>query len=647
MFPSRTVRTGVRLALCLATVTAAATATAQITVSSVGLFRDNEGPNTVGAGSGDNLTVSARFVQPNLSTSGFASNPALPGVKVPLSNLFLSGNGFFSRNFAADVLPNGGGTLDTPWTVTLQSRGLAAQFVSNGLAGVGQLPLLSDLQTTGTDLAPLLQWSTVVTATPYDTVRLSIYDERTDQLVWSERQVAAAGATSYALPSGLLAPGTEYSFRVLLWDEQPGVGLVNRSSTYVNRTTDSSAVSLGSLGLTQAGVDSSTSLVAGSNSFANASLGIGTSLGNASVRLASGTILDALFLNLGTSNTRTGTLVIDGTRATLTGGTLVPSSGASTTSGGHANIGRFLGSQGFITVMGGGELQIKANGLAGAGMNIGRDAGSFGIARVEGAGSRIAVEGPTLALPTASGNGLVQVGREGDGRLLVLDGGQVTNAAAGESWIGRLAGSRGAVQVAGNGSRFEAGTTLSVGVVGEGLLQVDSGGLAKAGTFLIGPKGVVTGNGGTLEGLVKVQGGVFSPGNSPGRIRIVGDLVVESGTLLLEALADGQIDGIDVTGTVSIAAGVSFDVMLGFAPTGAPLDFITATGGVTLAPGFAGPQVFALLGSDAPQGAMVDVRIGTQTFNVAVTTPVPEPAAWATLLLGLAALTLRQRKVRG
>lgn len=642
MFPSRSVRAFARYAMTLVALTVAATATAQISVSSILLFRDNEGPNTVGAGTGDNLTVSVRNVAPNLSTTGYASHPALPGVQVPLLNVFLSSYGFFSRSFVADVVQDGGGTLVTPWNVTLQSRSFAAQFSTNGLAGVGQLPRLSNLQITGTDLAPLLQWSPVVTDTPYDAVRLSIYDERTNQLVWSERQVAAAGTTSYALPSGLLAPGTEYSFRVFLWDEQPGVGLVNRSSTYVNRTTAASAVSLGSLGMTQAGVDSNISLVAGSNSFANASLGIGTNLGNASARLSAGTTLDALFLNLGTSNTRTGTLVIDGSRATFTGGTLVPSSGASTTSGGYANIGRVSGSQGFLTVMGGGELQLKSNGLLGPGMNIGRDAGSLGIVRVEGAGSRIVVEG--LAQPSVNtfDNGVFQVGRSGDGRLLVLDGAQVINAAAGESWIGRNAGSRGAVQVAGNGSRFEAGATLSIGALGEGLLQVDSGGLAKAGTFFIGPNGIVTGNGGTLQGLVKLQGGVFSPGNSPGRITIVGDLVVESGTLLLEALAAGQIDGIDVTGTVSIAAGVSFDVMLGYAPGSAPLDFITATGGVTLAPGFAGPQVFALLGSNAPQGALVDVRIGGQTFNVAVTTPVPEPAAWATLLLGLAALRLRR-----
>jgi len=646
MFHSRSVRATARLAVGMVALAAAATASAQITVSSVGLFRDNEGPNTVGAGSGDNLTVTARNVSPNLTTVGYASHPTLPGVQVPLANLFLSGNGFFSRSFAADVLQSGGGTLDTPWTVTLQNRGVASQWSSNGLVGVGQLPLLSNLQISGTDLSPVLQWSPVVTTTPYDAVRLSIYDERTNQLIWFERAVAAVGATSYALPSGLLAPGTEYSFRVFLWDEQPGIGPVNRSSTYVNLTTAATAVSLGTLRRTQAGEDAALTLVAGANSFPDANLTLGTGAGNGSARLSAGTTLDALFLNLGTANTRTGTLIIDGTRATFTGGTLVPPTGVSTTQGGFATVGRVSGSQGFLTVMGGGELQLKSNGFLVSGLTAGREAGSFGVVRVEGAGSRIVVEGPLPSAAVASDNGILQIGRAGDGRLLVLGGGQVINAPAGESWIGRFDGSRGAVQVSGIGSRFEAGTVLNIGAAGEGLLQVDSGGLAQAGTFIIGPKGIVTGNGGTLQGLVKLQGGVFSPGNSPGRITIVGDFVVESGTLLLEALSAGQIDGIDVTGTVSIGAGVSFDVMLGFAPGGAPLDFITATGGVTLAPGFAGPQVFALLGSSAPLGAMVDVRIGGQTFNVAVTTPVPEPAAWATLLLGLAAVGLRRRASR-
>ena len=72
----------------LALAALATSASAQITIGSAGLFRDHEGPNTVGAGSGDNLTVTVRNVSPNLSTFGYASHPALPGVKVPLTNLF-------------------------------------------------------------------------------------------------------------------------------------------------------------------------------------------------------------------------------------------------------------------------------------------------------------------------------------------------------------------------------------------------------------------------------------------------------------------------------------------------------------------------------------------------------------------------------
>jgi len=241
-------------------------------------------------------------------------------------------------------------------------------------------------------------------------------------------------------------------------------------------------------------------------------------------------------------------------------------------------------------------LQLSANGFATPGMNIGRDAGSFGAVRVEGTGSRIIVEG--LALPSATllQNGLIQVGRAGDGRLQILDGGLVRNAANGESLIGAQAGSRGFVQVAGAGSRFETGQQLQIGVLGEGVLQVDSGGLAQAGTFIVGRGGVISGDGGVLEGLVRIQGGTLAPGNSPGRLTIVGDLVIDSGTLLLEALDAGQIDGIDVQGTVSIGAGVNFDVLLGFAPS-STLDFLTATGGIHLAPGFAGPRDYTLLAS--------------------------------------------------
>jgi T5SS/PEP-CTERM-associated repeat protein len=635
-----------RWPLGLAAVLLAASASAQITISSAGLFRDNEGPNTVGAGSGDNLTVTVRNVSPNLGTFGYASHPALPGVRVPLTNVFLSPNGFVSRSFAADVLPGGGGTLDTPWTVTLQSRGNAAQWTTNALTGVGRLPQLVNLQVTGTDLAPTLQWNAVSTSTPYDEVRLSIYDERTDQLVWVERVIGPTGATSYTLPAGLLAPGTEYSFRVFLWDNEPGVGLVNRSSTYVNRATSDAALSLGTLRRIQAGVDAALVLASGVNSHPNASVELGVSTGNGAARLTAGTTLDATFLNLGMSTGRTGTLFVDGARATFNGGTVVTVGGSTSTGGGFATIGRANGSQGLLTVLGGGELQLSANGFATPGMNIGRDAGSFGAVRVEGTGSRIVVEG--LAPPSATlfQNGLIQVGRAGDGRLQILDGGLVRNAANGESLIGAQAGSRGFVQVAGAGSRFEAGQQLQIGVLGEGVLQVDNGGLAQAGTFIVGRGGVISGDGGVLEGLVRMQGGTLAPGNSPGRLTIVGDLVIDSGTLLLEALDAGQIDGIDVQGTVSIGAGVNFDVLLGFAPS-STLDFLTATGGIHLAPGFAGPRVYALLGSGAPTVGSVSVVIGTQSFDVPVTTPVPEPAGWALLLAGLVALRWRHLRASG
>jgi T5SS/PEP-CTERM-associated repeat protein len=636
----------VRAVLALACSLAATAVPAQVSITSLSVFRDNEGANAVGAGSGDNLTVSVRGVSPNLSTVGFASNAALPGLQVPLKNVFLSNVGFFTRTFAADVLFGGGGVVDTPWTVTLQNRNVVAQWTTNSLASVGQLPMLQNLQVTGSDLAPTLQWSPVATAVPYDEVRLSIYDIATTQLVWTERVVATAGSSSYTLPPGLLAPGNAYSFRVYLWDTQPGVGLVNRSSTYVDRTTSASAVGLGTLRVVQGGVDAPLLLAAGANSLPNGSVWIGTGDGDGSARLGPGTSLDTQFLNLGLASGRTGTLVIDGGRSTLTGGTWVAVGGATTSGGGFATIGRSSGSQGFLKVVGGGELVLAANGFASPGFTVGRDAGSAGDVRVQGAGSRIVVQGLDPASATAADNGALMVGRSGDGRLTVTAGGQVLNAAAGETWIGRFAGSRGYVRVAGTGSLFDAGLRLQVGPAGEGVLRVEDGGRVAAGSILIGPGGVLTGDGGTLQGLVKLQGGLLAPGNSPGRLTIVGDLVIESGTLQLEALSAAGIDGIDVQGAVSIAAGVAFEVMLGYAPSGGTLDFITATGGVTLAPGFGGPQVFALAGSAAPLGGTVTVSIGGQTFAAPVTAPVPEPGSWALFGLGLAAVAARLRPRR-
>ena len=202
------------LIAALLAVVAAPTAAAPVTTGELRLWRDHEGPNTVGTGTGDNLTVVVRNVSPNLTTFGFAGNPAAPQ-PVPLLNLFTSTFGFFSRSLANDVSSQGG-VITGPWQVTLQNRGDIVTAQTNDLVGIGQLPLLQNLTVSGNSLAPTLSWDPVTTSVPYQQVRLSIFDDRTNQVIVNEQVIGGAGLTGYSVPVGILAPNTDYAFRVFL-----------------------------------------------------------------------------------------------------------------------------------------------------------------------------------------------------------------------------------------------------------------------------------------------------------------------------------------------------------------------------------------------------------------------------------------------
>lgn len=613
-------------------------AAAPVTVTSTSVFRDHEGPNTIGTGTGDNLTVVVRDVRPNLTTRGAASNPQYAG-QVSLLNLFTSPFSFFARTFGNDA-PGAGGTVTAPWTVTLQNRTDTLAVTTNSMVGVGQLPLLNNLAVTGSALAPTLGWDAVNTSTPYSQVRLSIYDDRSDRALVVDQLIGGPNLTSYTVPIGTLAPNGQYAFRVFLWDNGPDGFLLNRSSTHVNHTTTSAAVNAGAVVRNGAGVLSAPlTLNAGANVLPNQNVGIGNG-GRGAARLDAGTTLSSQFLNVGTNNL--GTLVVSGTTVTLDGGTFNDGTNPPDTNGGFLTVGRVSGGRGFMDVINGGQVLVNSNGQLSPGINIGRDAGSAGVLSIEGAGSQVVVTGPAVASPTLAQNGAINVGRSGDGILNVLAGGKLINDAEGIINIGRDAGSRGNAVVSGAGSLLNAGAQLNVGLAGggEGILRVANGAHVVAGMTTIGPGGMLTGSGGFLFGGVRVLGGVISPGSSPGTLVVVGDLDLADGLLLLEAFGDSpdQIDHIDVQGRIVIGAQAQIEIMLGFNPS-SPLSFLSATDGIEIDPDFAGPQVFALAGGDVPGGGTVAIDIGGRRFDVVVQAAVPAPGTLGLIALALAALS--------
>jgi hypothetical protein len=168
------------------------------------------------------------------------------------------------------------------------------------------------------------------------------------------------------------------------------------------------------------------------------------------------------------------------------------------------------------------------------------------------------------------------------------------------------------------------------------VLTVRDGGRVIADEVRIGANGVVNGNG-TLQGNVVNAGGILAPGNSPGRLTITGDLV-SSGLIDIEVagLADGEFDVLDVHGAVNLSGStIRFIFSGGFVPqAGDTFDFLTGT-----------PSAAPLAGASfLVSGAPADFRFSVdESTGVFQAVPVPEPATWMSMGIGLGALAYARR----
>ncbi|HJQ79438.1 MAG TPA: hypothetical protein VJ828_05755, partial [Lacipirellulaceae bacterium] len=172
---------------------------------------------------------------------------------------------------------------------------------------------------------------------------------------------------------------------------------------------------------------------------------------------------------------------------------------------------------------------------------IGYGAGSTGSVEVVGAGS------------TVSSGSLIEVGREGAGMLTIESGG-VVNTSFG--FIGSMTGSTGAVTITGNGSELRATGSLFVGGSasqsgGTGTLMVNDGARVVANTVHIWSSGTLGGDAAVQANVT--NGGRVRPGDSPGRLDIVGNYAQQTGGALdIElggSIPELQYDALHVTGT--------------------------------------------------------------------------------------------------
>ena len=146
--------------------------------------------------------------------------------------------------------------------------------------------------------------------------------------------------------------------------------------------------------------------------------------------------------------------------------------------------------------------------------------------------------------------------------------------------------------------------------------------------------GVLDGNG-TIHGNLRMSG-TLSPGHSPGEWHVVGDLVMEPGSVLRMEIGPGGYDHLYVSGAFIYEGGNLFiDFLPGANPTFADsfhlFDFNSTTG-------WFDPASITVTGLDP----LLRLSFDPGTGMVMVDHLAPEPAAFGMAVLGLAALGLRR-----
>lgn len=182
------------------------------------------------------------------------------------------------------------------------------------------------------------------------------------------------------------------------------------------------------------------------------------------------------------------------------------------------------------TAVNAGTLRLSGAGSIGTGGLSVASGGTFDASGMSAAG---------LSLPTLNGAGGVALGAKA---LTVTSGG---------SFSGAISGAGGAFAVTG-GTMTLAGTSSYTGAtqVSGGSLIVN-GSIAASSGLTVGQGGLVGGTG-TLPSTVIGSGATLSPGNSPGTIRVAGNLTLQNGSTTVMEIQGATSDRIVVSGTAAL-----------------------------------------------------------------------------------------------
>ena len=282
----------------------------------------------------------------------------------------------------------------------------------------------------------------------------------------------------------------------------------------------------------------------------------------------------------------------------------------------------------FLTLMQGAQVEISASLGTAPGFSVASSDTAFGTAVMSDPGTRVTIEGDSGA------RGFVEVGREGNGILLIEAGAQLLNDPLGISFVGRESAGRGTVLLDGQGhgnTQFDAGAQLIIGADyasgsgtvlfdrgGSGTVEVQAGARLAAGVAEDDSDDIFIGSGGELHlgagagvsGDLRIEGGSLVVDS--GADALIGDLASQAGALDLTIDSSGT-SPLAVSGSVDLAAdliSIQFD---GVVPAASDSFTFISTGD-----GLSVDEEVSLLVGGVPQLLNFDVSYGVNDASLEV-----------------------------